>query len=231
MEGPFLDPAIPDGERTAYRCRIDAAVVATGELVVAHATDGERELYRTTLSADVGEAARYRGEVSFRRRAGTLFAERYAMRVHDARDQLVSSEEASFRGVKIAVLGGEPVAYPRDLVPLAACLMALRGLEFRAGVQRGLSAWLASTVHWPLEATVLKRESITLPDGEHDAWPVRIRASFEQVDGALDRLLDALLSAPVAHFAAQPPHRFLRLEFPLDTGRSAARAVIEAVLI
>ena len=50
MEGPFLDPGIPDGERTVYRALVEGDELGTGVLTVAQASENGRDLYRQTLS-------------------------------------------------------------------------------------------------------------------------------------------------------------------------------------
>ncbi len=42
MEGPFRDPDIPDGERTAYRGLVDDEQVGSGVLVVERVSEGNR---------------------------------------------------------------------------------------------------------------------------------------------------------------------------------------------
>jgi hypothetical protein len=55
-----------------------------------------------------------------------------------------------------------------------------------------------------------------------------VRPSFEQVDAALDRLMEMLLPPLVAHFAAEPPHRLLRFEFPTGPFKTNPSGLIEA---
>jgi hypothetical protein len=224
MEGPFLDPEIPNGERVAYRGIVGGEEAGTGEIVVEH----EPDRYRQSVVARVAGQAEFRTSTVFRRRSGQMYAETHEIEAFDSSGERLSSERARFRGVKVLQWGGEMESYPRDLAPLVASSLALRGLEFVARSRRGLSVWLGATVYWQVEATVEREETVELPAGELRAWRVRLRPSFEQVDRALDSLVDALLPPVVAHLESDPPHRFLRLQFPTGPFRSNPPGVIEA---
>jgi hypothetical protein len=214
MEGPFNDPDIPHGERTAYRGLIRGAEAGTGELLVEQLKDGSRDLYRQSLAARLGGEAEYRLEMTFRRRSGSIHAETYRLDTLDGAAEVVASEQARFRGVRILQWGGELERYPRDLAPLLGCAIALRGLEFERGAERSFSLWLANTIYWTVSVNVERQEVIELPVGRLDAWRVRVRPSLEEVDRALSNLVDIVLPPVVLHFEAERPHRFLRLEFP-----------------
>jgi hypothetical protein len=228
VEGPFNDPEIPDGERTAYRALIGGEEVGSGEVVVEHAATEGRDLYRQSLSARVADRAELRAATTFRRRSGQIHAEAHEMQSFDGDTEPVSEEQARFRGVKVLQWGGEMESYPRDLSPLLGCGLALRGLDFEQGARRGLSVWLAASIYWQVETRVEKQEKIDLPLGERSAWRVRVRPSFEQVDNALDRLIENLMPRVVGHFEAEPPHRLLRLEFPTGPFKWNPAGVIEA---
>ncbi len=228
MEGPFNDPQIPDGECTCYRALIGGEEAGTGEVVVEHAREGDHEIYRQTATARVAGENETRGEVIFRRRSGSIHAERASLEVSDADGRAIAKDEGRFRGVKVVQWGGKSEPYPRDLVPILGCAVALRGLEFDVGATRGLSVWLASSFHWEATAKVEKHEKIEVPAGEFTTWRVRLRPSFEQVDRALDSLMDALMPPLIAHLDAQAPHRFLRFEFPTGPFKWNPRGVIEA---
>jgi hypothetical protein len=224
MEGPFNDPAIPDGERTAYRALIGGEEAGTGEVVVSHADEG----YRQSVVAHVGGRAELRSSTVFRRRSGSIHVETHEMQSFDGASEPVSTEQARFRGVKVLQWGGELEPYPRDLTPLVGCAVALRGLEFEPGARRGLFVWLAASVYWQVETRVEKEEAIELPAGEHRAWRVRVQPSFEQVDNALDRLIETLMPRVIGHFGAEAPHRLLRFEFPTGPFKWNPTGVIEA---
>jgi hypothetical protein len=224
MEGPFLDPEIPDGERASYRGLVGGHEAGEGEIVVEHAPDR----YRQTVVARVAGRAELRCSTVFRRRSGQIHAETCEMEVFDGSAEPLASERARFRGVKVLQWGGEMESYPRDLSPLLACSLALRGLEFSAGARRSLSVWLAATVYWQVESRVEREEEVELPVGSLEAWRVRLRPSFEQVDKALDSLVDALMPPVVMHLETDPPHRFLRLQFPTGPFRWNPPGVIEA---
>jgi hypothetical protein len=153
------------------------------------------------------------------------------METFDGSADPVAAESARFRGVKVLQWGGEMESYPRDMAPLVGCALALRGLELCAGSRRGFSVWLAATIYWEVESKVEKRERLELPAGAVDAWRVRLRPSFEQVDKALDGLVDTLMPPVVAHLETAPPHRFLRLQFPTGPFRWNPPGVIEATAL
>jgi hypothetical protein len=227
MEGPFNDPGIADGERTVYSGLIGGEQAGTGEVVIGHDTDGGRDLYRQSVRATVGEAE-LRAEATFRRRSGQVHAEDYRMEARDGGAEPVATEETRFRGTKVLSFGGEVESYPRDVVPLLGAAVALRGLEFEPGAKRSFTAWIASSIVWQVDTKVEKREDVGVPAGKQSAWRVRLRPSFEQVDKALDGLMDMLMPPLVAHFAADPPHRLLRFEFPTGPFKWNPPGVIEA---
>jgi hypothetical protein len=228
MEGPFNDPEIPDGERTAYRGLVDGREAGRGEVVVERVSDAGRELYRQSLVASVGGEAELRAETTFRRRTGKMHAEAHRMETFHGEAEPFATEESRFRGVKAVQFGGEVEAYPRDLAPLLGCALALRGLELEAGARRGFTVWLAGGVAWEVGTKVEKRERVELPAGKLSAWRVRLRPSFEQVDGALDRLMEMLMPPLVVHLAEEPPHRLLRFEFPTGPFKWNPQGLIEA---
>jgi Protein of unknown function (DUF3108) len=228
MEGPFNDPEIPNGERTAYRGLVGGEEAGGGEVVVERASDDGRDLYRQSVSARVAGRAELRSETTFRRRSGTMHAEAHETRTLDGDGPPVAVEQARFRDVKVLHWGAELEPYPRDVTPLLGCAVALRGLEFEKGARRSFSVWVVSSIYWGVETKVEKREEIELPAGSLDAWRVRVRPSFEQVDKALDSVMDAVMPPVVAHFEADPPHRLLRLEFPTGPFKWNPPGLIEA---
>jgi hypothetical protein len=228
MEGPFLDPDVPDGERVAYRGLVGGDEAGRGEVVTSRVAEGRRQLYRQSVVARVAGRAEVRSTTLFRRRSGQIYAESHEIEVLDGSAEPSSTERARFRGVKVLHWGGELESYPRDLAPLLGCALALRGLDFSRGARRGLSVWLAASVYWEVETRVEKEEKVDLPVGNLAAWRVRLRPSFEQVDKALDSLMDALMPPVVAHLEAEPPHRFLRVQFPTGPFKWNPPGVIEA---
>lgn len=228
MEGPFKDPEIPDGERTVYRALVAGEELGTGVLVVDRASEGTRDLYRQSVAIRAGGDTSYELITTFRRRSGTIHAESYRLETRHGEGEPVAVEEARFRQVRTLQWGGELAPYPRDLAPLLGSAVALRGLEFEPGFARSFSVWFANTIFWEFEATVERSEQIELPVGRVDAWRVRVRPSLEQVDLALDKLVAGLMPPLVLHFAKDPPHRFLRFEFPTGPFRDNPQGVIEA---
>jgi hypothetical protein len=229
VEGPFIDPEIPHGERTRYRGLVGDEEAGTGELVVERASEGGRDLYRQIITARVRGASVLRTETVFRRRRGTIHAESHRMETRNGSDDPVAAERGRFRDVKVLTWGAEVESFPRDLAPLLGCATALRGLEFEPGAQRSFSVWLVNSIHWQVDVKVERQETIDLPAGALEAWRVRLRPSFEQVDRALDKLIDAVIPPVVAHFAATPPHRLLRLEFPTGPFKWNPPGLLEAV--
>jgi hypothetical protein len=227
MEGPFKDPGISDRERTAYRGLIGGEEAGTGEVVISHDSDAGRDLYRQSVRATIG-VAELRSETTFRRRSEQIHAEDHRMEAHDGGSEPVATEASRFRNVKVLSFGGEVESYPRDLVPLLGAAVALRGLEFESGAKRSFTAWIANSIVWQVDAKVEKREDVDVPAGKQSAWRVRLRPSFEQVDKALDSLMDMLMPPLVAHFAADPPHRLLRFAFPTGPFKWNPPGVIEA---
>jgi hypothetical protein len=228
MEGPFKDPDIPDRERTAYRALVGGHEAGSGEIVVRRVKDGRRDLYRQALQASVGGQAEWRAETTFRRRSGTIHAETHRLQAFNSEPAPIAEEQSRFRGVKALQFGGDVEPYPRDLSPLPGCALALRGLEFEARAQRAFTIWLGNSLCWTVETKVEKRETLKLPVGRLAAWRVRLRPSLEQVDGALDHLVEMLIPPLVMHFQAEGPHRMLRFEFPTGPFRWNPTGLIEA---
>jgi hypothetical protein len=228
MEGPFNDPEIPHGERTVYRALVGGDEAGSGEVLVEHVSEGGRELYRQAVVARVRGAAELRTETTFRRRSGTIHAESHRMVTTNGGDEPFATEEARFRDVKVLGWGAEIESFPRDVAPLLGCGLALRGLEFEAGAERSFSVWLVNAIHWQVDAKVEKQETVEVPAGKLKAWRVRLRPSFEQVDKALDKIMDMVMPPVVAHFAADAPHRLLRVQFPTGPFKWNPVGLIEA---
>jgi hypothetical protein len=229
MEGPFNDPAIPDGERTVYRGLLGDEEAGRGEVLVEHVAEGGQDLYRQSVVAGIGDAAEWRAQVTFRRRSGKMHAESHRLETFSGDGAPFATEESRFRSVKALQFGGEVEPYPRDLAPLLGCAVALRGLELESGAERAFTAWIASSVMWPVETRVEKKEEVEVPAGKVGAWRVRLRPSFEQVDAALDRLMEMLMPPIVVHLAAEAPHRLVRCEFPTGPFKWNPPGLIEAI--
>lgn len=223
MDGAFGDPGIPDGERTAYRGTVRGRETGSG-VVTIRASD---EAYVQALSSQVEGAIRYEMETRFLRRPGSVIAESYRLRTLQG-DRQIALEEGQFRDVSALHWGGELRPYPRSITPLLPCSLALRGLEFEPGAERTFAIWLANTVYWEVHLRVERRERLAVPAGSFEAWRVRARPSFHEIAGALDRLIAMLLPPFVLHFGAEPPHRFLRFEFPTGPFPWNPRATVEA---
>jgi hypothetical protein len=228
MEGPFRDPGIPDGERTTYRGMVGGAEAGSGEMTIFQVQHDGHPAYRQETSIRAPGGVVYTGAVTLRRRGESVHAEDYRLETVQEPEGRISLEEARFRRVRPLTWDAETAPYPRDLVPLLAGPVLLRGLEWEAGARRTFSAWLANSVHWEAEAEVGRREDVPVPAGTFAAWPVRLRPVLEQVDRTLDKLVAGLMPALVMHFAAEPPHRFLRFAFPTGPFRTSPPGLIEA---
>lgn len=141
----------------------------------------------------------------------------------------MAREEGAFRDVRALGWGGTLGSYPRNVTPLLGAAVAL--LEWNRGERHSFALWLANTVWWEFDAHVERRETITLSAGTYDAWRVRARPSFGAIAGALDKLVGALLPHFTVHFAAEPPHRFLRFSFPTGPFPWNPRRRIEATAL
>jgi hypothetical protein len=224
MEGPFRDPGIPDGERTAYRGLIGGEDAGTGQIVVRH-TDGG---YRQEVSARGPGDVRLEMAMTFARRREAIHAEDYRLETRQGEDGLIAVEEGRFRHVKPLHVGGVAAPYPRDLVPLLGVPVALRGLEWERGATRTFSAWLANMAYGEVEARVERPEPIDLPAGRVEAWRVALRPMLEQIDRTLDKLVAGLMPPLVMHFGCEAPHRFLRFAFPTGPFRTDPTGIVEA---
>lgn len=73
-----------------------------------------------------------------------------------------------------------------------------------------------------------KRETARVPAGDLEAWRVRVRPSFAQISGVLDKVVGGLLPPFVLHFEAAPPHRMVRFSFPTGPMPWNPKGLIEA---
>jgi hypothetical protein len=230
MEASFRDPGVADGERAAYRGLIDGEVVGEGVMVVEHAVLDEIPHYRQRLEFNVQGSASYEAEMLWRRRRERIVISSYELETrHEG--ELVAAERGRFQGVEALHWGGKLVPFPRDTAPLLGCALALRGLEFERGEKRRLSLWFANTVYWDMEVRIEKRERVSVPAGDIDAWRARARPMFGHVAGPLDKVIQMVLPPFRLHLGAEPPHPFLRFEFPTGPFPWNPRARIEATAL
>ena len=222
-DGPFRDPGIPDGERTAYRGTIAGRPAGEGVLTV----EAESDRYHQRIVGDLLDGYRLQLELDFARVNGTLRADSYALDSRDG-ELPVAREEGWFRDVRGLHWGGTLEAYPRNLTPLLGCAIALRGIEFERGERHRFALWLANSVWWEIEVHVERRERVEVPAGSFDAWRVAATPRFEAVGTALNRVVAAILPPFKLHFNAEAPHRFLRFSFPTGPFRWNPRGLIEA---
>jgi hypothetical protein len=207
-----------------YRGSIGDEAAGEGTLEI-EPVNGGLEQRITTVIAD---HARYTMRARFAVRGGALLCEDYSLETFSG-EVRIAREEGVFRGVQTLQWGGELQPYPRSVTPLLACATALRGLDFARGEKRQFAVWLANTAYWPVDLHIEKREGVTVPAGGFDAWRIRVRPSFREVAGVLDRVVQAVLPPFVLHFEAEPPHRFLRFSFPTGPFPWNPRGRIEAL--
>lgn len=220
----FRDPGIPHGEETHYRA--SAGGLRTSQDLIARVDHDGDDRYRHFVQVDQ-DGLRIDIEQSFVRDRGSLLSESYQMETrYDGK--LVSREEGYFQDTKHLQFGGDVSPFPRDVVPLIGGMIGLRGLDFRRGARRTVNLWLAFSVHWPIDVRVEKREIVRVPSGNLDSWRVKVRPSFAQISGVLDRLIGGLLPPFVLHFEAEAPHRMLRFEFPTGPLPWNPKGLIEA---
>lgn len=167
-------------------------------------------------------------ELGFARADGLVSATSYQLEARNG-DRLVSREEGYFDGTSHIQFGGRIAPYPKDLVPLLGGILALRGLDFTRGAKCDVNIWLAFSAYWQVDLKVDRRETITLPIGIVDAWRVRLRPSFAQISGLLDKVVGTLLPEFTLHFAVEDAHRMLRFSFPTGPFPWNPKGVVEAL--
>jgi hypothetical protein len=224
VDGAFADPGIETLERAVYRGRIGDEVAGEGTLEIEPVDGG----YEQRIATVIADHARYAMRSSFSVRSGALLCEDYSLETFSGETR-IAREEGVFRDVQTLQWGGELEPYPRSVTPLLACATALRGLEFTRGHRHQFAVWLANTAFWPVDLHVEKRERIEVPAGAFEAWRIRVRPSFREVAGVLDRVVQTVLPPFVIHFEADAPHRFLRFTFPTGPFPWNPRGRIEAV--
>lgn len=223
----FRDPVIPGGEETVYQVRVGGAAERY-DLVSRVDHDGGSR-YLNLITATLGDLE-LEVRQAFAREGGRLASESYQAEARH-NGTVVTREEGYFQGTEHLQFGGAVKPFPTDIVPLLGCLIGLRGLEFERGFKRNVELWLAFSVFWPLEVKVEKREVAKVPAGDLDAWRVRVRPSFAQISGLLDKVIGGLLPPFVLHFAAEAPHRMLRFSFPTGPLPWNPKGLIEATKI
>jgi Protein of unknown function (DUF3108) len=223
LDPPFKDRGIPDGERTVFKGTIDGKQSGIGVLTIAASDDAYAARIEGTILDDLDLVV----EMDFSRARGMVRAEHY--RLESRNDgKPVSVEEGWFRDVRGLHWGGELQPYPSNVTPLLGAALAARGLDFVKGERHTFAVWLANSVWWEVSLHVDKRERIELPFGELDAWRVTAAAQFEGIGTALNRIVQAILPPFRVHFAADPPHRFVRFSFPTGPFPWNPRGLIEA---
>lgn len=223
----FRDPGIAHGEEMHYRASAGGAATTTDiQTRIEHDGDG-RYLHFANVDQD---GLRIAIEQSFTRDDGFLRAEHYRMETRSD-GKVVSREEGYFQETRHVQFGGDVGPFPRDVLPLVGGMVGLRGLEFRRGAKRTVNLWLAFSVHWPIEVKVERSERVRIPAGEFEAWRVKVRPSFAQISGILDRLVGGLLPDFTLHFDTADGHRMLRFEFPTGPMPWNPKGLLEATKV
>ncbi|MEV0544200.1 hypothetical protein [Nocardia salmonicida] len=227
----FRDPGIPDGEKSRYRVGISGE---PGGFEVSHVVVHDRGGYHTTIEASPEDkSGRDRAlvmtvEQRIGRIDGRLHAESYRAQTRSGAT-VVSREEVNFVDTVHLQFGGLPGPFPPNVMPIAAGLTMLRGLEFGDGLIETVDVWLASSVHWPLLVRVEKQVVFAGTAGVFPCWQVRLRPGFEQVNGMLDKMVGSVVPPFIALFEVAAPHRMVQLSFPTQMSMSAPRATMELV--
>jgi hypothetical protein len=223
MSKRFKDPGIPDGEKTTYEVSISRRRVGDATSLIEHVDDSS---YRHVLESDLSELQMTVEQV-FLREDGEIAAATYRAESR-ADGRVVSTETADFRDTRHLQFGGKVESFPANLTPLLGSMISLRGLDFRKGSQATFSLWLGFSVFWPIHVKVERREQVAVPAGTFDSWSVKLRPSFAEISGVLDKVIGGLLPAFVLHFAAEHPHQMLRFEFPTGPFRWNPKGLVEA---
>ncbi|MGW5749523.1 hypothetical protein [Nocardia rhamnosiphila] len=211
IDSIFRDPEIPDGEKSVYTVSVADGSPAL-ELVSAIGHDGD-EYHSSVQVASTNGRFAITVDQRFQRVEGRLLASTYRAETRSGA-QLVSREEANFLGTTHLQFGGGIAPFPADLMPLAAGLTLLRGLDFTEHTEENLALWLAFSVHIPLSAKVEQRAPVEVPAGRIDCWQVRLRPRLSGLNALLEKMLSGFLPPAVAHFEVAPPHRMVRFSFP-----------------
>lgn len=220
----FRDPGIPHGEETHYRASAAGASMSQDITTLVEHDGDDRYRHVAKVSQD---GFTLDVEQIFRREHGELRSESYQMATH-VDGKLVSREEGHFIDTRHLQFGGNIAPFPRDVLPLIGGMVGLRGLEFRRGAKRTVNLWLAFSVFWQIDVRVERRETVTVPAGSIEAWRVKVRPSFAQISGLLDKIVGGLLPPFILHFDAAEPHRMVRFEFPTGPLPWNPKGLIEA---
>ncbi|UAK30402.1 hypothetical protein K8O92_21020 [Nocardia asteroides] len=226
MDNAFRDPGIPDREKSVYTVTIaDRPSKLDVVSVVAHDGDG----YRSTLEAGLGHGIfAMTIEQRFQRSGDRLQAEHYRAETRTG-TTVVSREEANFLDTVHLRFGGGIAPFPANVMPLAAGLTLLRGLDFTEGAEECVDLWLAFSVHVPLGAKVEQRTVVEVPAGRVSSWQVRLRPRLSGLNTMVEKVVGGFLPPAVAHFETAAPHRLVRLGFPTGPMPWDPRGVMELV--
>ncbi|MQY26004.1 hypothetical protein [Nocardia aurantia] len=220
----FRDPGIPDGEKSVYTVSIGDQPPA---LDVVSVTGHDARGYTSVVQLIAGEFT-VTVEQRFQRTADRLRATHYRAETRSGAT-LVSREEANFLGTPHLQIGTGIAPFPTDLMPLAAGLTLLRGLDLTEGAETNIALWLAFSVHIPVNAKVERDTVIETPLGPIDCRQVRLRPRLSGLHTMLEKMLTGFLPPVVVHLEATPPHRMIRCAFPTGPMPWDPRGVLELV--
>ncbi|NMN95506.1 hypothetical protein [Antrihabitans stalactiti] len=224
MITPFRDPGIADGEKSVYSIKVGDAP-ATGQLTSIVEHDGD-EAYVASINTGSDDQYSMKVEQRIQRSKGSLVMESYKAASLFA-GKVVSREEGYFVDTQHLQFGGEVGPFPSGTMPLLSAATLLRGLDFQRGSKAKYDLWLAFSVVWPLEVKVEKRTTMKIGAGSFDAWQVRIRPSFNHINGLLDKVVAGFLPPFILHMDAHGSHRMLRFSFPSGPLPWNPRCVLE----
>lgn len=225
---PCRDPGLTEAETATYRLRL--AGRHTGELTMRVKPSKTRYVHE--IEGELIDGAGIYAKSVMGRKDGLLLAQSSLLegRVHGS---MVTRIEGRFAGIQPLVIGGETFEVPESVVPAVALPLALRG-GLRVGAKKVVPVAIAGAAAVELRADVERIEPVGVPAGARQGYRVRFRPHLGNIPGQLGafaRQLDALvwriLPPFVAHFAVEPPHQLMRMEFPVGPLRWNSKGEIE----
>ncbi|WP_019925208.1 hypothetical protein [Nocardia sp. BMG111209] len=220
----FRDPGIPDGEKSVYTVGFGDRPPA---LDLVGITGHDRDGYLSVVQLSAGDFT-VTVEQQFRRTGDHLQAAGYRAETRSG-TTVVSREEANFLGTAHLQIGAGIAPFPAGLMPLAAGLTLLRGLDLTEGAETDIALWLAFSVHIPVSAKVERRTVLDVPLGPIDCWQVRLRPRLSGLNAMVEKMLSGFLPPAVVHIEAAAPHRLVRCGFPTGPMPWDPRGVLELV--
>lgn len=196
---PFSDPGISDGETSVLRNRLFSgdSFVLTVQVIHADPGGGSYRLISEAVNGEQEDQVVARPDLSLRELTVRGQGGDVIYRVWN-RD-----------GEWMVQLSGKTKRFRADLrmVERRTLFLVLRGLTFSPGLKTDFPLFLPETGTVSMYARVLGTEQVTVPAGTFQAYKVEMGAR-----GFLGVLAKQYLT--YYWFDANPPHRFLRYEWP-----------------